>query len=704
MAEHSEANQNSDWIAPVLKDNAFTKIESVVLSVTAVSNLTIIANDKIYMSYDQLEEQAKIPYVRLCATIATQFNINIAPCVFRDLIFYIDTTIEVKNFWNKLMEYAPHISAKTKFLVPPINSCIECGSCLSIRDVLMLPCLTKESEPDVFVCEVILRCRKSSCSRGYARGLSVGYSYYIDKNKAPVYWAPDVEGPDRDVIYSVHVQENRFKPNYFRYGQTFYKWDLFTWMLVDKVNGKNSYSAIARSMKIKQYAKMVDEKKTSDPDLYGHAKGKFDSRKLSDAYVVWRCVWYQLIKGGKEVKIYGHNPMAIKKLLQECWVEQSLFVKNYYLNHKTDIYGCWGRKYGDHGIRSPQIVSDGLQQIQVRICATFPRYFGEECWGSPPGRGNRAFCDEPNCLKNEHRCRAYNKKTREPCKDLSIGPLFFHCDKHDEYIIGCANCTEIVIPENGFCNKHHVFKEEYEHKLAKNKKYFHIKKKEQRKGKKRDHRRSRHCMDNEKEDEDEYPDEDAFHCGRVYTKGWISIVCTCGINYWIAPMLRSERVKQHLDMIIEVFGDALKRKHYHWFDLSCKALLEIMKTPKYSMAFAHTKSIVDRYHGFFKHNQKDPEWILNDFCLKYCDVSTMSKEKLQEKYPELIDDDGNNLVNSEAAEQFMNVLGGYKHMMFNQYFSKQRFEMVWLMWDLNQFKMLERHNKVAQWPAPSWPY
>ncbi len=41
---------------------------------------------------------------------------------------------------------------------------------------------------------------------------------------------------------------------------------------------------------------------------------KFDSRKLSD-YVVWRCVWFELVKGGKEVKIQGHNPVAIEVLL-----------------------------------------------------------------------------------------------------------------------------------------------------------------------------------------------------------------------------------------------------------------------------------------------------------------------------------------------------------------------------------------------------
>ncbi len=101
--------------------------------------------------------------------------------------------------------------------------------------------------------------------------------------------------------------------------------------------------------------------------MYGQGKIKYDSRKLSDAYVVWRCVWFQLIKGGKPVKIAGHNPVAIKQLLHECWLEQSEFVKNFFLNHKTDVYGCWGRKYGDHGIRSPQIVSDGVQTVNVYV-------------------------------------------------------------------------------------------------------------------------------------------------------------------------------------------------------------------------------------------------------------------------------------------------------------------------------------------------
>ena len=83
----------------------------------------------------------------------------------------------------------------------------------------------------------------------------------------------------------------------------------------------------------------------------------------------------------------------------------------------------------------------------------------------------------------------------------------------------------------------------------------------------------------------------------------------------------------------------------------------------------------------------------------------MDKNKLKQKYPQLIDEEGQNLVNSSVAEQLMNILGSFKHVTNKMCFEKQRFWILWLMWDLNQFKYLERHKlNVAQHPGPSWPY
>ncbi len=108
-----------------------------------------------------------------------------------------------------------------------------------------------------------------------------------------------------------------------------------------------------------------------------------------------------------------------------------------------------------------------------RICATHQRHRGPPCWGSPPGRGQRAHCDKPECRKNEHKCHVYTRKTREFCDELIAGDLFDSCDDHKEYVIGCPDCTENIKPKNHFCENHMVFEEAARKKLENDKKYFH---------------------------------------------------------------------------------------------------------------------------------------------------------------------------------------------------------------------------------------
>ncbi len=219
-----------------------------------------------------------------------------------------------------------------------------------------------------------------------------------------------------------------------------------------------------------------------------------------------------------------------------------------------------------------------------------------------------------------------------------------------------------------------------------------------RKGAKKDYSRDRGNLENKVEDEEKRQRKWNFHVGKCFNKGYMFCLGACG---WIYCF---QVIRQHIKMISEFFDEILVEINYFWVDFGCKALKVIINNNELKQKWAHTKVIVDRFHGFFKHNQKDPDKDLCQFCLKYCDVSTMTQEKLNNKYPELIDNDGKNMINSAAAEQLMNVIGGYKHVTNKMMMIKQRFFLLWAIWDLNQYRMMEKWNKLAQVPGPTWPY
>eukprot|EP01084_Bolivina_argentea_P150998 263627_1 len=95
---------------------------------------------------------------------------------------------------------------------------------------------------------------------------------------------------------------------------------------------------------------------------------------------------------------------------------------------------------------------------------------------------------------------------------------------------------------------------------------------------------------------------------------------------------------------------------------------------------------------------------LNRFCINNCDTTKPDKaecKRLLKKYKGLVDQDGKNVGNSEAAEQCMNMIGNFSHVVRNMNFHKQRFYLLWLSYDLNQSFIRSREGDVAQIPGPS---
>ncbi len=69
-----------------------------------------------------------------------------------------------------------------------------------------------------------------------------------------------------------------------------------------------------------------------------------------------------------------------------------------------------------------------------------------------------------------------------------------------------------------------------------------------------------------------------------------------------------------------------------------------------------------------------------------------------------MDINGDNLGNSAVSEQTMKVLVSFKHVVMNMRIERQKFFILWLVYDLNQLKMFVRHNKIAQIPTPTFPF
>eukprot|EP01084_Bolivina_argentea_P063698 116251_1 len=702
MAEHRK--QSIEYFASSITDY-YTLEQCVLISFVASSNSQCIINDEEYMQYEGLDENMKIPYIKI-AEMLHSHKIKIKPSLIREVIFYINGNSEIKTFWDNIASYSPHIVAgTTRFLTPPVTKCIDekCSDELQVASVEFFQCLTENDDSGYTVAEISLRCRNSDCDRFELR---LFYNYYMDTDGKQRWWSSTVNGPDRFPVEATHkgCMQNKivYFPLFVRAGKLFYTWNKFLYVQIESVYQKSSFSAISKTMKLKSMVKKLMEENIIDYNLFH--KSKYNSQHMLNAWVLWRCLWFEGLITGEELIVTGFNSESIKILLHEKYSKHEEFVWGFNREHKCDTYGCCGPRKSD-GLISRQILSDGVCTVTTFICAAnkHDRNDGVECHGVPPGRGKRVYCHDH--VKFEHFCRAYMEDTNEFCDKFIVGELLDHCVVHDEYTIGCADCHEAPVCENHFCSDHiDEFEEKARKKLENDKKYFHRQKMAKRKGAKKNYSRNRDNLENKVEDEEKRPKKWNYHVGKCFNKGYMFCLGACGWIYCFELMATAEAPTQHIKMVSEFFGDKLQYINYFWVDFGCKVLKCIINNNEWTKQFAHTKVIVDRFHGFFKHNQKNPDADLCKFCLDYCDVSTMTQEKLNEKYPELIDDDGKNMINSAAAEQLMNVIGGYKHVLHNMLLVKQKFYMLWGIWDINQLKMMQRHNKVAQVPGPTWPY
>ncbi len=94
---------------------------------------------------------------------------------------------------------------------------------------------------------------------------------------------------------------------------------------------------------------------------------------------------------------------------------------------------------------------------------------------------------------------------------------------------------------------------------------------------------------------------------------------------------------------------------------------------------------------------------ITEFCTLNCDTTKDNdySRALLAEYHGLTDDDGNNVGNSEAAEQKMNVVGNFTHVTMSMNFWKQKFFLLWLSVDLNEFWTIKHEGKVVyQRPRP----
>ena len=75
----------------------------------------------------------------------------------------------------------------------------------------------------------------------------------------------------------------------------------------------------------------------------------------------------------------------------------------------------------------------------------------------------------------------------------------------------------------------------------------------------------------------------------------MAISCLCGIIYDVEPMLRSESITQHINAVLNCFGDELKLQNAWWVDKACQILQRLLSTQQIS-EFEHTLILVDRFN------------------------------------------------------------------------------------------------------------
>eukprot|EP01083_Nonionella_stella_P080885 222475_1 len=496
--------QFDEYIAPCLQSSHHSIQQKIIVSLFAAQNTNLAANDKVYLSYDDLDEHETKGYIKMSQIILQLHDIQTQPDVFRTVLLYIKTNERIHRFWSQLYEYSSYITNnKTKFLTPPISHCPHCHRPLHIANVSVFQCVNEHNMNNQTVCEVSMRCRKKRCER---HQLTINYNYHRLSDDRYETWGGEMEGSDRHKVYSVHLGKFVYIPDYVRFGSLFYTWNTFNHMIIDNVNGKCSYSTIAKAMKLKTFLRKIQNKDNIDYDLYG--ENKYDSRHIFNAYILFRCIWFCNLVNETHCIFDGFNHNAMKKLIQAEFDEQQRFVQRKNIQHKTDIYGCFGKK---NGVCSPQIVSDGLCLIVVLVCGSYKhRRTERQCYGTPPGRGRRVYCDHEDCRINEHKCRALMPKTRKLCPNWIAGVRKHQCSNHNEYTPGCAACHEIIVPTNFFCKEHKNMENDANAKLKGDKDHFHKKKQAARHGGKRSYARSRHCLDNDVKEEDEYESKWTF--------------------------------------------------------------------------------------------------------------------------------------------------------------------------------------------------
>ncbi len=162
-------------------------------------------------------------------------------------------------------------------------------------------------------------------------------------------WSANVNGPDRFAVKSVHEGNMKNKlvyfPSFIKAGKLFYTFNHFFYVQIESMYQKSSFSAVTKTMKLKSMIKKMTADGTIDYNLFH--KSKYNSQHVFNAWVLWRCVWYEGLVTGEELIVTGFDGKAIKQLLHNKYIKHEKFVFAFNKGHKCDTYGCCGRRVSD---------------------------------------------------------------------------------------------------------------------------------------------------------------------------------------------------------------------------------------------------------------------------------------------------------------------------------------------------------------------
>ncbi|KAK1217866.1 hypothetical protein PQX77_019466 [Marasmius sp. AFHP31] len=156
--------------------------------------------------------------------------------------------------------------------------------------------------------------------------------------------------------------------------------------------------------------------------------------------------------------------------------------------------------------------------------------------------------------------------------------------------------------------------------------------------------------------------------GRRRTHNEQLVVCTCGIIAARATLFGAEAISGVKDLLKSIYPDRRELPEVIFFDNNCKLQAHLLAAN--DTYFKTVIMPVDVFHFKCKHSQFD------EFCTKHCNPA---------KWPELVNEDGQWVFNSSAAEQANVWIGGYQAIVW---------EMLPHNYDFFLDEMINRRNEI----------